>query len=507
MRQHGTNILLAMAAILPAIAVSATWFGTRWAGRTEWQMTVSLTAAALIVASVAASMLMARSLRSQSASMRYLELLCRADVNEVRNSNALQVLDDLPKESPWLAVYEQVKQRIIDLNERLEEKEIRQAEIDVRINRWAREHEKISIILNNLTEAVFAIDRYDEIILVNPKAAELFGIDIESDEKRKFADICRNDAVIELLTETRRRKAFNQRTAEVEFTAASGKSKWFHVTARTLMTNDGNVGEETHGVVAIFRDISGQKQIQKRHAEFVSAVSHEMKTPLAAIKAYVELLADGEAEDEETRDEFLSIVDSQADRLRRLVDNLLNIARIEAGVVNVQKHDQSLNELLDQVLDLMTPAAEEKQITLVNDLSPMYLGVFVDHDMLLQAALNLTSNAIKYTRPGRKVTLRSRLVDNRVEFEVEDEGVGLSTEDQQKVFEKFYRVTKDKSMASGTGLGLPLAKHIVEDVHQGRLLLKSQLGVGSTLTVQLPAARQINRPENGASSPELAGSL
>ena len=127
-----------------------------------------------------------------------------------------------------------------------------------------------------------------------------------------------------------------------------------------------------------------------------------MKTPLAGIKAYVELLADGDAEDEATREEFLEVINGQADRLRRLVDNLLNLARIEAGVVSVSKQQRSLNELLDEALNVVRPSAEAKQIELISDLSPLYLGVLADRDMLLQAAINLLSNAIKYTAPAAR---------------------------------------------------------------------------------------------------------
>ena len=243
--------------------------------------------------------------------------------------------------------------------------------------------------------------------------------------------------------------------------------------------------------MAVLRDIGRQKALQKRNAEFVSAVSHEMKTPLAGIKAYVELLVDGDAEDEQTREEFLEVINSQADRLERLINNMLNLARIEAGVVSVNKNSRSLNELLEEAVHVVHPAAEAKQIELATELSPLYLGVLADRDMLLQSAINLLSNAIKYTPDGGRVTLRSRLADQEVTFEVEDTGVGLSEEDCQRVFEKFYRVKKDKTMASGTGLGLPLAKHIVEDVHGGRLSVQSALGAGSTFRVTLPNSGQM----------------
>jgi two-component system, OmpR family, phosphate regulon sensor histidine kinase PhoR len=241
----------------------------------------------------------------------------------------------------------------------------------------------------------------------------------------------------------------------------------------------------------VLRDITMLKASHKRNAEFVSAVSHEMKTPLAGIKAYVELLADGDAEDTQTREEFLNVINGQANRLQRLIDNLLNLARIEAGVVQVSKGTMSLNEVLQEAFNLVRPAAEAKKIRLNIDLSEMYMGVWADRDMIMQAAINLLSNAIKYTPDDGCVTLRSRLADQEAIFEVEDTGVGLCAEDQIRVFEKFYRVKKDRDMASGTGLGLPLAKHIVEDVHGGRLIVESQLGQGSTFTVAIPAAAQM----------------
>ena len=269
----------------------------------------------------------------------------------------------------------------------------------------------------------------------------------------------------------------------------AGNSRWFGIVARSVTAGDREAASQ--GSLAVLRDISEFKLGQQRYAEFVSTVSHEMKSPLAGIKAYVELLVDCDPADSATREEFLGVIDSQANRLQRLIDNLLNIARIEAGVVEVAKQSISLNELLAEALDLVRPAAEAKQIRLAAEFSPMYLGVLADRDMLMQAAINLLSNAIKYTPDGGAVVLRSRMIDDEVEFAVDDTGVGLSEEDQAKVFEKFYRVKKDRGMAQGTGLGLSLAKHIVEDVHGGRIAVESTPGIGSVFTVSLPAAAQL----------------
>jgi two-component system phosphate regulon sensor histidine kinase PhoR len=308
--------------------------------------------------------------------------------------------------------------------------------------------------------------------------------------------LARCEQLVSLLGETRRRRSTVQRSGEIAMADEDGKQRWYRVTCRTLASVDEAQAAadrgSAHGAVAVLTDITGQKAIQKRNAEFVSAVSHEMKTPLSSIRAYVELLVDGEAEDDATQEEFLGVINSQADRLQRLIDNLLNLARIEAGVVAVNKTPLSLNELLSEALGVMQPAAEDKQIALSGELSPLYLGVLADRDMLMQGAINLLSNAVKYTKSGGSVTLKSRMTDQEIVFEVQDTGVGLSPEDCQKVFEKFYRVKKDREMAQGTGLGLALVKHIVEDVHGGRIEVTSELRRGSTFRVTLPALTQLN---------------
>jgi len=345
------------------------------------------------------------------------------------------------------------------------------------------------------------VDDYEEVLLANQSAEDLFGFKADDPENRALGQLVKCEKLVELLTNMAGHNRKGSRTDEIEIDSQEGDPRWFRVTASGLPgeSDDGdNERDETTssepagGALAVLRDIGDQKALQKRNAEFVSAVSHEMKTPLAGIKAYVELLADGDAEDQETQEEFLGVIDGQADRLQRLVENMLNIARIEAGVVNVSKQTRPLNEVLEEALSVVQPSAEAKRIELVSDLSPMYLGVLADRDMLLQSAINLLSNAIKYTPEKGTVTLRSRMLDNQVMFEVEDTGVGLSEEDCGRVFEKFYRVKKDKTMAAGTGLGLPLAKHIVEDVHGGSLDARSTLGQGSVFSITIPSAGQMS---------------
>ncbi|GIW92494.1 MAG: hypothetical protein KatS3mg110_0535 [Pirellulaceae bacterium] len=375
------------------------------------------------------------------------------------------------------------REAMVRLAQRVQRAEQARAASELTLRTAQLERKQLRNILDNLHVPVLGINLYGEILLANTAARQLFSLPESQEGGVGSLDQLGHEELAEILRDVARRRSPAQRTSDIVVSAA-GQPKQWRVTCRTIDVPTDH--PQSVSTVAVLADISDHKAVQKRHAEFVSAVSHEMKTPLAGIRAYVELLADGDAADEETREEFLSVINSQVDRLQRLIDNLLNLARIEAGVVKVQKQPLAANEVLAEAFRVVQPAAERKKIEMVSDLSPLHLPVFADRDMLLQAAINLLSNAVKYTPDGGKVTLRSRLSDSWVVFEVEDTGVGLSPEDAQRVFEKFYRVEKNSRMASGTGLGLPLAKHIVEDVHGGKITVESQLGKGSTFRVTLP---------------------
>lgn len=487
-----TYNLLAGATLTLSAGLCAAWLGGLFIG-SSWLWRFAALAVGLMLAGGSVLLFRNRQQQDLRSVQRHFEALCRLGMQSKYVDIDAAAVPPLMPGSPWSAIAEHIHDTMMRLHQRVQDLEQTHSSLEVRCRRATVQAEQVKQILSGLADPIIAIDDYDEIVLANRSAEELFDIQPERTETRALAQLVHCQKLVQLLTSTRQRRAAVHRTDEVEITDADGCSHWYRATAVKLAAKGENAEHDTvaNGAVAMLRDIGDQKALQKRNAEFVSSVSHEMKTPLAGIKAYVELLADGDAEDEATREEFLNVINGQTDRLQRLVDNLLNLARIEAGVVSVSKEHRSLNELLDEALHIVQPSAEAKNITLTSELSPMYLGVLADRDMLLQAAINLLSNAVKYTPSGGRVTLRSRMADDQVRFEVQDTGVGLSEEDGRRVFEKFYRVKKDKDMASGTGLGLPLAKHIVEDVHGGRLTVESVLGQGSSFIVTLPSAGQM----------------
>ena len=494
------DTVLSAAALALSAACTTAWFAGWGVAHSTVTARVGLFLAALVLSGGLLHLLLRRVSRREYLARRYLDLLCEYESPSATACSTVHALPEIDGGSPW----HQTLHRLRDLLEghaaRLADAEHARAALELRSRRATAEYDRLRAIVAKISEPVLAVDQYDEILLANPSAERLLGLtladaDATTPEMRVLQGLDRCDRLMALIGDARRRNSPTARIEEVEIETTSGEKHNFSVAVSCLTTAGNEPGERgrgCNGVVAVLRDISAQKQMQRNHAEFVSNASHEMKAPLAGIKAYVEMLADGDAEDEETREQFLGVISGQTERLQRLIENLLNIARIEAGVVKVNKQQQPLNELLAEALRVVAPSAEGKNITLRNDLSPLYLGVHVDRDMMLQGAINLLSNAVKYTPTGGSVTLRSRHTGCEAQFEVEDTGVGLSPADCVKIFGKFYRVEKDQHMAAGTGLGLSLAKHIVEDVHGGRLAVTSELNVGSTFSVTLPLASKGN---------------
>jgi len=488
--------------LLPTAALAAlgTALGTAWVVEPSFAPAGWLGRLVVLLGGVALTLFAVRIVMVQSAktaatARKYIDSLCRLEGPDLHDEAAFDTIQLRKEDRTWRELLGRIRTRLVEFAERAEMLEMARAAAEVRVRRTAVERDQLREILAGLADPVVAVDQFGDVVLANSSAERVLSIRANADGHPALEQLERCEQLVSMLGETRRRRSATQRSAEVSLPDEEGKPHWFRVSCRTLASQHEHNGIERsaqHGAVAVLTDITGQKAIQKRNAEFVSAVSHEMKTPLSSIRAYVELLVDGEADDDHTREEFLGVINSQADRLQRLIDNMLNLARIEAGVVAVNKSALSLNELLQEALGVMQPAAEKKSQKLTAEFSPLYLGVLADRDMLLQGAINLLSNAVKYTPASGDITIRSKLNDQEVVFEVQDTGVGLSPDDCQKVFEKFYRVKKDREMAQGTGLGLPLVKHIVEDVHGGRIEVVSELGRGSTFRVILPGLAQLN---------------
>jgi two-component system phosphate regulon sensor histidine kinase PhoR len=181
------------------------------------------------------------------------------------------------------------------------------------------------------------------------------------------------------------------------------------------------------------------------------------------------------------------VIQGESNRLGRLIDNILNISRIESGLVKISKQPQSMAVILKDAIDVISPQAKGKQIKLIEKLTPIFYQTMADKDMLYQAVLNLLSNAVKYTPENGSITVETTVDEakKKVITRISDTGVGIPPKDLPFVFDKFYRAEANNHMAKGTGLGLSLVKHIVETVHKGRMFVESSVGKGSCFGFEL----------------------
>jgi two-component system, OmpR family, phosphate regulon sensor histidine kinase PhoR len=364
------------------------------------------------------------------------------------------------------------------------EKQIKDLRLQIQLSQ--KREKNTEAIIYGIRDAVIVSDEYDKLLMANEAAGRLFGFDFRNAQHQPLSGLIGPDHAefAELLSHSRKSK--NQATRrELGFSEEGGQGT-FDCIVSCVYDQD----RQVCGVVAVLHDITREKQIQQMKNDFVSHVSHELKTPLASITAYSEMLADGEAADEGTRKEFYSVIQNQAQRLNRLIEDILNTSRIESGLVKVNKELVSLTMLIEEQLQMIKSYAEEKSIEVVGQTPIVFDRVYVDRDMMSQVIVNLLSNAVKYTPSGGSVKIETTVDEaaSVVRVTVTDTGVGIPEDEIARVFDKFYRVGANKKQATGTGLGLTLVKQIIEQVHEGRVFVTSRVGVGSTFGFELPLA-------------------
>jgi len=371
-------------------------------------------------------------------------------------------------------------------------------ELEIQLKVATAERQHAEAIIYSISDAVLVTDPFDDLVLANEAAARSFEFDLSTSARLPVEQVLKDQKVIALIREMRQsNSASGRRIVEHTVKTASGSEKTFKITLSCVgprRLNVGDLADKTNqhpaGVVAVLHDMTKEKEVAEMKNDFVSNVSHELRTPLASIKAYIEMLIDGEADDEKTKREFYEVIQGEANRLSRLIDNILNISRIESGLVKVNKQPQSLAVIMKEALEVITPQAKTRQINLAENLAPLIYQTIADRDMLYQAVLNLLSNAVKYTPEGGTITVTTEVneAQKKVMARISDTGVGIPPKDLPFVFDKFYRVEANNRMAKGTGLGLSLVKHIIETVHRGRIFVESTQGKGSTFGFELDLA-------------------
>ncbi|MBM7867548.1 phosphate regulon sensor histidine kinase PhoR [Heliobacterium gestii] len=351
-----------------------------------------------------------------------------------------------------------------------------------KIHQLSQDKTKFETILESMVEGVVGFDHMGRILLMNSAAEQMLRIQSDRVRGKLLLEAFRHRELESLLIQ-----ALN--TGEVQKKQLQlwpNKPQTFRVQVVPVWTEQ----RRLLGAAMVIDDVTEVRRLEQMRTEFVANVSHELRTPLTSIKGFVETLLDGALDDAKVAKRFLSIINEETQRLQRLIEDLLQLSRIESQAGRAVEDQAFLEPEMQRVRNLLEPIALEKRITLQVDVQKNLPQLPLSPDNLKQVLVNLTENAIKYTPEGGRVHVRAFRQDQNVTLEVQDTGIGIPEESLPRIFERFYRVDKARSREmGGTGLGLAIVKHIIER-SGGRVTVHSQVGAGSIFTVSFPALQE-----------------
>lgn len=357
------------------------------------------------------------------------------------------------------------------------------SEIKRRVEELTQEKETVKTILRGMSDGVMVVNAEGRIILINRVLESLL---------EGVPDMM-GKTPVEVIRSAELQNGFagvlkTGRTAKMELSVATQEAdRVFDVTIARLMPE-----KRMLGAVAVFHDITDLKRIEKMRKDFVANVSHELRTPLTSIKGYAETLFTDEIADDSKIKSFAQIILKHANRLSTLVQDLLSLTRLESQATPMAKTEFDLRKVLDGAVLIVRSVAEAKNLKLATEAVPEGTMVWADRDQISQALINLLDNAVKYTPENGSVKVHITETEEEVQVTVEDTGIGIPREHLNRIFERFYRVDKNRSREmGGTGLGLSIVKHIVQ-AHGGRVWVQSKLEVGSSFSFSLPKKENHN---------------
>lgn len=343
------------------------------------------------------------------------------------------------------------------------------------------ERNRLDSVLTHMTDGVIATDRRGKVITINEMALSL--LDVKNEEAIGESIL----TLLDLEEEYTLRKLL-----EAQEELLLDRSKSDQEEDRMILRADfAMIRRESgfiSGLVVVLHDVTEQEKTAEERRQFVSNVSHELRTPLTSVRSYLEALDEGAWEDKEVAPEFIQVTLGETDRMIRMINDLLNLSRMDSGNQQLDLEFVNFNELVDYVLDRfdMMVNNQDKKYTIIRDFTERDLWVEVDTDKIMQVIDNIMNNAIKYSPDGGKITVHLLETHNNVVLSISDEGLGIPKKDLDKVFERFYRVDKARARKQGgTGLGLAISKEVIK-AHKGSIWVDSIEGKGSTFSFSLP---------------------
>ncbi|MDP4093885.1 MAG: ATP-binding protein, partial [Bacillota bacterium] len=340
---------------------------------------------------------------------------------------------------------------------------------------------KVDSIINSMTSGIVAVDEKFHVILINSIACELFDIEYGPGIIGiNLRELIRNNQINSFLKDTIEKNI----PSINEINVGSPDSKILRVHTNPIKSKDSNTLNS--GGIAAIMDITNIKKLELIRTEFVSNVTHELKTPLTSIRGFIETLRSGAMNDPVVAEKFLEIIDIEAERLYTLINDILQLSEIETKQKDVNIGAYNLKQIVEEIISILQGAAERKNIKLINEVDEK-VKVIVNRDRIKQMLINLIDNGIKYNVENGSVTIKGIQSAGKVVIYVQDTGIGISPEHLPRIFERFYRVDKGRSRnMGGTGLGLSIVKHIV-NLYNGDIKINSKPGKGTEFIIQLPS--------------------
>lgn len=331
---------------------------------------------------------------------------------------------------------------------------------------------KAESILLHLDQGFIIMDQEGYVSEMNRYAEKMLKIEGAKISHYHIKDVLRESKCLEMLDRVLTKEA----KVSWEITM---DSNIYYMKVRPIQDNN-----TQFGFIVSIQDITNIRKLEEMRYQFVSNVTHEIKTPLTSIQGFVETLKDGAIENPTTAKRFLDIIDIEAKRLYRLIQDILLLSEIES-MDNICNEDTKVDEVIDEIINLLVGEAKKKDIEIVYDEKSKIILANTNRDHVKQTLLNLVSNAIRYTDSG-KIIIYTELINNKAIIKVKDTGIGIPKDSIDRIFERFYRVDKSRSRKSGgTGLGLSIVKHMVE-LYKGKISVESEVGKGSIFTIELP---------------------
>jgi two-component system phosphate regulon sensor histidine kinase PhoR len=352
------------------------------------------------------------------------------------------------------------------------------ATLAARLREMEGERSVLGSVVSGMREGLLVVGADRRIRLANRTLCEVLEVDFDP-HGRRLEEVVRHPTVLADVEAALAEGA--ERGESTIHLPATGRSFQLQVTA--LSGADGT----REAVLVLLFDVTRLERLEAVRREFVANVSHELRTPLTSLSVSVETLLDGALEDTDNARRFLGIIRKHAERMGELIEDLTDLSLIETGSISLEPRPIDVAEAVRGVMERLRPLADQREVALALDTPPHFV-VLADRRRLEQILTNLLDNAIKYNRPGGRVTIRGGPTPRGAVLQVEDTGIGIPSDSLEKVFHRFHQVDKDRSRRlGGTGLGLAIVKHLMR-LHGGRVRVESELGRGSTFTLEFAPA-------------------